>query len=125
MTHRLYFKVAQDFKRDKTNNPELKTLHKLCVDVCTPRGRVLEYKETVGRIVVLDYNQSILSNNFNPSKFDFNPWDLHIQLEKGERDPEKTEKMIEKNPGGPQFLFGYIQINHFRSTKGTDWDVQP
>ena len=25
--------------------------------------------------MILDYNKSILSNSFNPSKFDFNPWD--------------------------------------------------
>ena len=54
---------------------------------------------------MLDYNKSILSNNFNPSKFDFNPWDLDVHLEKGERDPEKTENMIEKNPGGPTISF--------------------
>ena len=49
VTHRLYFKSAQDFTREKVAN---NTLHKLRVEVCTPRGRVLEYKETVGRIVV-------------------------------------------------------------------------
>ena len=42
VTCRLYFKAAQGFKRDKTNNPESNTLYRLCVDVCTPRVRVLE-----------------------------------------------------------------------------------
>ena len=42
----------------------------------TPSGCLLKYEETLGRIVVLDYNKSILSKAFNPSKFDFNPYDL-------------------------------------------------
>ena len=29
--------------------------------------------------MVLDYNKSILSANFNPSKFDFNPWDREFE----------------------------------------------
>ena len=73
----------------------------------TTRARV-EYKETVGRIVVLDYYKSILSKNFNPSKFDFNPWDLIEHLEEKEKYPNKTDKMREKNPGGPNNFFSVI-----------------
>ena len=28
--------------------------------------------------MILDYNKSILSDNFNPSKFDFNPHDMEL-----------------------------------------------
>ena len=112
ITHRLYFKAAQDFTRDHTNHPDLNTLHKLRMDVCTLRGRLLEYKETVGKIVILDYNKSILSRNFNPSKFDFNPWELDAHLGEKEKDPNKTEQEKEKNPGGPtiSFLVAYKSI---------------
>ena len=60
VTHHLYFKAAEDF-----NHPAVvtrsNTLHKLRVDVVTPKGRVLGYEETVGRMVVLDYNKKMLS----------------------------------------------------------------
>ena len=69
-------------------------LHKLLVDVVTPHGRGLEYEETVGRLMVLDYNKSILSANFNPSKFDFNPWDLDLHLGKNDQKKDKDEKYI-------------------------------
>ena len=59
VTHPLYFKVAQDFTRVSTEKADLRTLHKLWVDVCTPRGRVLEYSETFGRIVVLESPQNV------------------------------------------------------------------
>jgi hypothetical protein len=52
------------------------------VEVTTPCGRPLSYEETIGWLTVLDYNKSILSANFNPSKFNFNPWDLDLHLEK-------------------------------------------
>ena len=90
----------------------------LRVEVCTPRGRMLEYKETVRRIVLLDYNKSILSKNFNPSKFDFNPWDLDLHLENNEKDPKKTEKIIKKNPGGPTISFRLYTNQVFQVNKG-------
>ena len=82
VTHRLYFKADESFKRDRMEpgqDPDARTLHKIRVQVCTPRGRVLKYRETLGRLMVLDYNKSILSANFNPSKFDFNPWDIDLK----------------------------------------------
>ena len=91
VSHTLFFKAAEDFELP-SQNTRCNTLHKLRVDVVTPRGRLLDYEETVGRIMVLDYNKSILSENFNPSKFDFNPWDLDKHLEIKERDPNKNEK---------------------------------
>ena len=76
----------------------------------TQSGRLLDYKETVGRIVVLDYNKSILSKAFNPSKFDFNPWDL----EKKEQDQEKDEK----DKGGPTISFRLYNAKSFKIKKG-------
>ena len=83
--------------------------------MCTQRGRVLEYEETVGRIVVLDYNKSILSKNFNPSKFDFNPWDLDAHLEK---DQKKRKALIDKDPGGPTISFQLYTSQLFQVNKG-------
>jgi len=54
---------------------------------------------------VLDYNKSILSANFNPSKFDFNPWDIDLK--------------------GPSISFRLFTRQLFRSRKGTDWGAQP
>ena len=82
VTHRLYFKADESFKRDRMEpgqDPDARTLHKIRVQVCTPRGRVLKYRETLGRLIVLDYNKCILSANFNPSKIDFNPWDIDLK----------------------------------------------
>ena len=76
ISHSLFFKAADSFEQpeeDKARKYQPNALHKLKVNVYTPSGRLLEYEETVGRIVVLDYNKSILSKAFNPSKFDFNP----------------------------------------------------
>ena len=84
------------------------------MDVCTPRGRLLEYKETVGRIVVLDYDKSILSKNVNPSKFDFNHWDLDLHLGKDEKNKEVTED----NPGGPTISFRLHTNQLFQVRKG-------
>jgi len=80
VTHHLYFKADQDFKRERMiyRDPNAHTLHKILVQVCTPRVRVLKYQETLGKLVVLDCNKSILSANFNPSKFDFNPYDKEL-----------------------------------------------
>ena len=50
--------------------------------------------------MVLDYN-SILSEKFNPSKFDFNPWDLDLHL--GEK--EKNKEVQKYDPGGPTISF--------------------
>ena len=101
VTHHLYFKAAQDFYRGKTVGPQSYDLHKLRVDVVTPHGRKLEYEETLGKLVVLDYNKSILSANFNSFKFDFNPWDLYLHLGKKDqkKDPEKGYI------GGPSISF--------------------
>ena len=77
ITHRMYFRAIEDFRRDQMVNQDACTLHKL--RVCTPRGRMLKYRETLGKIMILDYNKSILSANFNPSKFDFNPWDKECE----------------------------------------------
>ena len=54
VTHHLYFKAVQDFKRDQMVNPDARTIHKLLVQVCTPRGRMLQYRETLGKLVVLN-----------------------------------------------------------------------
>ena len=48
VTHHLYFKAIQDFKRDQMVNPDARTLHKLQVQVCTPQGRVLKYWKPLG-----------------------------------------------------------------------------
>ena len=104
ITHRLYFKADEPFKRCELRRDDPRTLHKIKVKVCTPQGREFDFEETQGKIVILDYNKSILSTNFNPSKFDFNPWDKECE---------------------PPFLFGCIQINCFRSRKETDWDARP
>ena len=116
VTHRLYFKAAQDFERSTVKGADPHNLHKLLVDVVsvTLHGRLLEYEETIGRLVVLDYKKSILSANFNPSKFDFNPWDLDLHL--GKDDQKK---------GVPPFLFNYIQKNHSTKRRGTDWGAPP
>jgi len=84
------------------------------VDAVTKHGRVLEYEETVGRIVVLDYNKSILSENFNPSKFDFNPWDLDKHLEKD----KKNIKLDDKDPGEPTISFRLYNKKSFQVMKG-------
>ena len=75
ITHTLYFKADEEFKRGEQKESNPKILHQIKVQVCTPSGRPLDPKEYVGKIMILDYNKSILSNSFNPSKFDFNPWD--------------------------------------------------
>ena len=64
--------------------------------------------------MVLDYNKSILSENFNPSKFDFNPWDLDKHLGKDERDPEVTKE----DPGGPTISFRLYNTKKFQVKKG-------
>ena len=122
ITHHLYFRAAQDFTRpqlEKNEKPNLK-LHKLLVEVTTPCGRLLDYEETIGRLTVLDYNKSILSANFNPSKFDFNPWDLDLHLEKG--DQKNREKMSkdeqEKYKGGPSIAFRLYTREAFSINKG-------
>ena len=74
----------------------------------------MHYDETVGRIVVLDYNKSILSENFNPSKFDFNPWDLDKHLEKDER----NRNLVKKDPGGPTISFWLYNDKPFQVKKG-------
>ena len=122
ITHHLYFRAAQDFthpKLENGENPNLK-LHKLLVEVTTPCGRPLEYEETIGRLTVLDYNKSILSANFNPSKFDFNPWDLDLHLEKGDqKDREKMSKdEQEKYKGGPSIAFRLYTREAFSISKG-------
>ena len=112
ITHRLYFKAAQDFTRPKLENgenPSLK-LHKLLVEVMTPHGRPLDYEETIGWLTVLDYYKSILSANFNPSKFNFNPWDLDLHLEKADQKKVKPEDEVKgkkgkKYEGGPSIAF--------------------
>ena len=122
ITHHLYFRAAQDFTRpqlEKNEKPNLK-LHKLLVEVTTPCGRPLDYEETTGRLTVLDYNKSILSANFNPSKFDFNPWDLDLHLEEG--DQKNREKMSkdeqEKYKGGPSIAFRLYTREAFSISKG-------
>ena len=99
-THHLYFKADQDFKRARMTkrDPHAHTLHKIRVQVCTPRGRMLKYWVTLGRLVVLDYNKSILSAIFNPSKFDFNPY--------------------EKELGGPTISFRLYTKQLFQVKKG-------
>ena len=66
------------------------------------------------QIMVLDYNKSILSENFNPSKFDFNPWDLEKHLEIEERDPNKKEE----DAGGPTISFWLYNSKCFHVKKG-------
>ena len=77
------------------------------MEVVTPRGRKLDYEETIGRLMVLDYNKSILSANFNPSKFYFNPWDLdlHLEEEDQKKDKPEDESKGEKYMGGPSIAF--------------------
>ena len=65
----------------------------------------MDFNETLGRIMILDYNKSILSDNFNPSKFDFNPHDRDLD--------------------GPAIFFDYITVKCFRSERATDWGAQP
>ena len=79
ITHTLYFKADESFERREVLEENHKILHKIRVVVCTPSGRKLDFEETLGKIVVLDYNKSILSANFNPSKFDFNPYDMDLK----------------------------------------------
>ena len=79
VTHRLYFKAVEPFKQPELKTDDPRTLHKIKVKVCTPSGRALKFEETLGKIVILDYNKSILSANFNPSKFDFNPYDRELK----------------------------------------------
>ena len=58
----------------------------------------LTYKETEGRVVILQNNKSILSKAFNPSKFDYIPFDL--------------EK------GGPSVSFDYIILTLLTDSRG-------
>lgn len=80
----------------------------------------LEYEETIGRLTVLDYNKSILSANFNPSKFDFNPWDLDLHLEKGDQKNRKkmSKDEQEKYKGGPSIAFRLYTREAFSISKG-------
>ena len=61
---------------------------------------------------VLDYNKSILSKTFNPSKFDFNPWDLE------KREQEQMEDDEKKDNGGPTISFWLYNSNSFKIKKG-------
>ena len=88
------------------------------MDVVTPLGRKLDYEETIGRLMVLDYNKSILSANFNPSKFDFNPWDLDLHLEKDDQKKDKPEDKEEKYKGGPSISFRLYTKEPFTIRKG-------
>ena len=114
VTHCLYFKAAQDFERSAVKGAKPHHHHKLLVDVVTPHRRPLEYEETVGRLVVLDYNKSILSANFNPSKFDFNPWDLDLHLGKDDQKKDKPKKY----QGGPSISFRLYTKEPFHIKKG-------
>ena len=80
VTDRLNFKATETFDgpkllKDSGPNQQL-GLHTLGISVHTPSGWELEYKETEGRVIILENNKSILSQAFNPSKFDFNLFDL-------------------------------------------------
>ena len=74
----------------------------------------------MGRLTVLDYNKSILSANFNPSKFDFNPWDLDLHLEKDDRKKIKPEDEVKgkKYEGGPSIAFRLYTREAFSISKG-------
>jgi hypothetical protein len=72
ITHQLYFKADERPEQDKPSKHQHNPLFKLKVTMHTLSGRLLKYEEILGRFVVLDYNKSILSKVFNPSKFDFN-----------------------------------------------------
>ena len=71
----MYFKADERPEQDKPSKHQHNPLFKLKVTMHTLSGRLLKYEEILGRFVVLDYNKSILSKVFNPSKFDFNWWD--------------------------------------------------
>ena len=43
ITHRLYFKADEPFKRCELRRDDPRTLHKIKVKVCTPQGRELDF----------------------------------------------------------------------------------